>query len=156
MLDRFDNWLMDVLIRLFIAASRRYRRRVLGRADLNVDGVRFLDADGGRAVFDYSYRSPKKAPTFEIPGVNPEDFEAVKVDEYYKPSVPVNGTIAEVFPVDEGPDPGLERVVMWSLSDDEISVSLPVKYTRERLTDCEIKDLLSQMADIARRRIRYS
>lgn len=73
--------------------------------------------------------------------------------DYDKDDLQVNGTIAEVFPVDEEPDPGLERVVMFAISDDEISVSLPVKYTRERLTDCQIKDLLGQMAEIARHRI---
>ena len=75
------------------------------------------------------------------------------MDDYDKDDLQVNGTIAEVFPIDEEPDPGLERVVVWAISDDDISVSLPVKYTRERLTDFQIKDLLGQMAEIARHRI---
>lgn len=135
MFDRFDNWLMDRLVRLYVAASARRRRRLGLAADGDFEGVRFIDTDAGQARFVYSYRL------------------ANKMGDYGKGDIPVNGTIAEVIPVDEEPDPGLERVVVWAISDDDISVSLPVKYTRKRLTDFQIKDLLGQMAEIARHRI---
>lgn len=56
MFDRFDNWLMDKLARLYVAAVHRRQRRI-GRGDPNcIEGVRFLDVGGKRALFGYSYR----------------------------------------------------------------------------------------------------
>lgn len=56
MFDRFDNWLMDKLVRLYVAASVRRRRRLGLAADGDFEGVRFIDTDAGQARFVYSYR----------------------------------------------------------------------------------------------------
>lgn len=57
MFDRFDNWLMDKLVRLYVAAVQRRQRR-MGRGDPNCfDGVRIINAKDSRlALFQYVYR----------------------------------------------------------------------------------------------------
>ena len=63
MFDRFDNWLMDRLVRLYVAASARRRRRLGLAAHGDFEGVRFIDTDAGQARFVYSYRLPHKSAT---------------------------------------------------------------------------------------------
>lgn len=61
MFDRFDNWLMDKLARLYVASVQRRQRR-MGRGDPNcIEGIRFLDVGGKQALFGYSYRLANKA-----------------------------------------------------------------------------------------------
>lgn len=56
MLERFDNWLMDKFVRLYVATSIRRRRRLGWVANGDFEGVRFIDTGAGQARFVYSCR----------------------------------------------------------------------------------------------------
>nr|DAT26195.1 MAG TPA: SOAR Orai1-activating region [Caudoviricetes sp.] len=57
-----------------------------------------------------------------------------------------SGTVGSLVPMDEKRPDDLDSSILCSISEDEITLNLPVKYLRSRLSTEEISELLEKSA----------